>query len=72
MLKIKENKECEVYKDLEKDISPEILAEQYNDIMRNAYMGNKLDGIIPHMSIFEFFDEMKKPLPEEVIKNKEE
>ena len=49
-----------------------MLAQQYNDIMRNAYMGNKLDGIIPHMSIFEFFDEMKKPLPEEVIKNKEE
>ena len=34
----------EVYKDLESDISEEILAEQYNDIMRNAYMGNKLAG----------------------------
>ena len=50
----------EVYKDLEKDISPEILAEQYNDIMRNAYMGDKLRGIIPHVSIFEFLDQLKK------------
>ena len=62
----------EVFRSIEEDIPREMLAQQYNDIMRNAYMGNKLDGIIPHMSIFEFFDEMKKPLPEEVIKNKEE
>ena len=62
----------EVFKDIEKDIPREMLAQQYNDIMRNAYMGNKLDGIIPHMSIFEFFDEMKKPLHEEVIENEEE
>ena len=45
---------------MEKDISPEILAEQYNDIMRNAYMGDKLRGIIPHVSIFEFLDQLKK------------
>ena len=62
----------EVFRSIEEDIPREMLAQQYNDIMRNAYMGNKLDGIIPHMSIFEFFDEMKKPLHEEVIKNKEE
>ena len=49
----------EIYKDLEKDISIDILSKQYNDIMRNAYMGNKLDGIIPHMGIFEFLDTLK-------------
>lgn len=49
----------EVYKDLEKDISNEILAQQYNDIMRNAYAGNKLAGIIPCMSIFEFLNKLK-------------
>ena len=52
----------EVYKDLEKDISEEILSEQYNDIMRNAYMGNKLAGIIPCMSIHEFLDKLKEPI----------
>lgn len=49
----------EVYKFFEPDISKEILAEQYNDIMRNAYIGNKLDGIIPCMGIFEFLDKLK-------------
>ena len=50
----------EVYKDLEKDISDEILAQQYNDIMRNAYMGDKLNGIIPCIGIYEFLDKLKK------------
>lgn len=49
----------EVYKDLEADISNDMLAQHYNDVMRNAYMGNKLNGIIPCMSIFEFLDKMK-------------
>lgn len=49
----------EVYKDLEGDISKEILSQQYNDIMRNAYMGDKLNGIIPHVGIFEFLDSLK-------------
>lgn len=50
----------EVYSSLEDDISPEMLAQHYNDIMRNAYMGDKLNGIIPSLSIYEFLDEMKK------------
>ena len=50
----------EVYRDIEKDISEEIFAQQYNDIMRNAYMGNKLESIIPCMSIKEFLDKLRK------------
>ena len=50
----------EVYKDLEKDISKEILAQHYNDTMRNAYMGDKLNGIIPCMGIFEFLDKLRE------------
>lgn len=49
----------EVYKPIENDISNEILAQHYNEIMRNAYMGNKLDGIIPCMGIFEFIEKLK-------------
>lgn len=49
----------EVYQSLEQDISEEIFAEQYNDIMRNAYIGNKLNGIIPHIGIYEFLDSLK-------------
>lgn len=49
----------EVYKDLENDISEEILAQHYNDTMRNAYAGDKLNGVIPCMGIFEFLDKLK-------------
>ena len=50
----------EIYKTLEKDISDEMLASHYNDTMRNAYMGNKLQGIIPCMNIYEFLDKLKE------------
>lgn len=56
----------EVYKDIEKDISDEILAQHYNEIMRNAYMGNKLEGIIPCMSIYEFLNKLKEDIKEEI------
>lgn len=49
----------EVYQDLEENISDEILAQHYNDAMRNAYMGDKLNGIIPCMGIFEFLNKLK-------------
>ena len=50
----------EIFKDLEKDISKEIIAQHYNDVMRNAYMGDKLNGIIPCMGIFEFLEQLSK------------
>ena len=49
----------EVYKELEPNISNEMLAQHYNETMRNAYMGDKLNGIIPCMGIFEFLDKLK-------------
>ena len=49
----------EVYAAIENDISNEILAQHYNDTMRNAYMGDKLNGIIPCMGIFEFLKKLK-------------
>ena len=50
----------EIYKDIEEDISDEILAQHYNDVMRNAYAGDKLNGIIPCMSIYEFLNKLKE------------
>lgn len=50
----------EVYSLIENDISDEMLAEHYNDVMRNAYMGDKLNGIIPCMSIYEFLNKLKE------------
>ena len=50
----------EVFKDLEKTLPTEIIAQHYNEVMRNAYMGDKLNGIVPHVNIFEFLDLLKK------------
>jgi len=50
----------EVYSLIEKDISKEILAQHYNETMRNAYMGDKLNGIIPCMGILEFLEKLKE------------
>jgi hypothetical protein len=49
----------EVYSLIENNISKEILAEHYNDTMRNAYLGDKLKGIIPCMNIFEFIEKLR-------------
>lgn len=50
----------EIYKFIEKDISEDMLAEHYNDVMRNAYMGDKLNGVIPCMGIYEFLNKLKE------------
>lgn len=50
----------EIYKNIEDSISDDVLAQQYNDVMRNAYMGDKLNGIIPHMGISEFLEALKQ------------
>lgn len=50
----------EVYSVFEPDISDEIFAEHYNDVMRNSYMGDKLNGIIPCVGVFEFLNQLKK------------
>ena len=49
----------EIYREIEPTISEEILSQNYNEIMRNAYMGDKLNGIIPCMGIFEFIEKLK-------------
>ena len=49
----------EIYKEIEPTISKEILSQQYNEVMRNAYLGDKLNEIIPCMGIYEFLDKLK-------------
>ena len=50
----------EVFKAIEPEISPEIFAQQYNEMMKNAYMGDKLSGIIPSMGIYDFLSQLKE------------
>ena len=52
----------EIYKEIEPKISDEVLAEVYNEVMRNAYAGNKMFKIIPSMGIKEFLEKLKEPI----------
>ena len=44
----------EIFKEIKDKINDNALAECYNDVMRNCYAGNKMDGIIPKMGFKEF------------------
>lgn len=61
----------EVYKDIENEISPEIFSQEYNNIMRNAYMGNKLEGIIPSIGIYDFLEKLKNYTGEYLVSKEE-
>ena len=50
----------EIYKEIEPKISDEVLAEVYNEVMRNAYAGNKMIRIIPSIVIKEFLEQLNE------------
>lgn len=50
----------EVYDEVKHKIPDEVFRQAYNDVIRNAYMGDKLQGIIPCMGIQEFLDKLDK------------
>lgn len=49
-----------IYREVKDKIPEDVFIQVYNDTMRNAYMGNKLYGIIPCMSINEFLDKLEQ------------
>lgn len=49
----------EVYSMYDADISNDILAEHYNETMRNAYFSDKLTGIIPTIGFYDFLDNLR-------------
>lgn len=50
----------EVYDEVKHKIPDEVFRQAYNDVVRNAYMGDKLSGIIPCMGIQEFLNKLDK------------
>lgn len=62
----------EIYKEVKDKIPEQAFIEAYNNVMRNSYLGNKLVGIIPSMSIYEFIDKLDKETSEEDNKTKQE
>lgn len=52
----------EVYNEVKHKIPDEVFRQAYNDVIRNAYMGDKLQGIIPCMGIQEFLDKLDREI----------
>lgn len=50
----------EIYKSIEDTIPKEIFAQHYNEVMRSAYMADKLNGIIPCIGIYEFIEKLRE------------
>lgn len=55
----------EVFKDIRKSMPQDVFAAQFNESMRNTYMGNRFAGIVPHITIYEFFDKLENYKVEE-------
>lgn len=60
----------EIYREVKDKISEKIFSDVYNEVMRNSYMGNKLQGIIPQMGITEFMQKMEEEYQEDLKKEK--
>lgn len=60
----------EIYREVKDKISDEIFASVYNDCIRNCYMGNKLQGIIPQIGIREFMQKLEDEYQEDLKKDK--
>lgn len=54
----------EIYREIKDKIPEKAFVEAYNNVIRNCYMGDKLNGIIPCMSIYEFIAKLDKETSE--------
>lgn len=50
----------EIYREVKDKIPEKAFIEAYNNVIRNSYMGDKLNGIIPSMSIYEFIRKLEE------------
>lgn len=70
---IQQNWDCckkfyrEVYREVKDKIPEDAFKQVYNDTMRNAYMGDKLQMIIPCMGIYEFLDKLEEECKQETV-----
>lgn len=67
----KQNWDCckryykEIYRDIKDKISDQVLADCYNDVMRNCYIGNKMFQIIPRIGFKEFLAKLEEECQKE-------
>ena len=50
----------EIYREVKDKIPEKAFIEAYNNVIRNSYMGDKLNGIIPSMGIYEFLRKLEE------------
>lgn len=50
----------EVYREVKDKIPEDVFKQVYNNILKGAYMGDKLVQIIPCMGVYEFLDKLEK------------
>ena len=60
----------EIFREIKDKINDQILAEIYNSVMRNCYLGNKMAGIVPKIGFKEFLKAMEDECVKEEKKKK--
>ena len=58
----------EIYREIKDKIPEKAFIEAYNNVIRNCYMGDKLNGIIPSMGIYEFMRKLEEDYQKEIKK----
>ena len=58
----------EIYREIKHKVNDQIIGEVYNNVMRNAYVGNKLNGVVPKMTLQEFMNKMEEIYQKELLK----
>lgn len=60
----------EIYREIKDKVNNQIMGEVYNAVMKNCYVGNKLVGIVPKITLYEFINKMEEQYQNELISNK--
>lgn len=50
----------EIYKDIEDQVTKEKLEIVYSEVLKNTYIANTMTKIVPHITIYQFLEELKK------------
>ena len=61
----------EIYREIKDKIPDKAFKEAYNNVLKNTYAGDKLNGIIPSMGIYEFLDKLEAEYNANITDNTE-
>ena len=58
----------EIYREIKDKIPDDVFKAVYNKILRNCYMGDKFNGIIPCMGVYDFINKLDSEVKNEIRK----